>query len=47
MWPPAKTHDMGRPLKLRHFAICGKETTIEITPRRGRCSYCNDRRTTA
>jgi len=43
---PTHSHGMGRPLKLRHLPILGKETTIEITPRRGRCSYCNDRPTT-
>lgn len=43
---PTKPHGLGRPLTLRHLPILGKETYIEITPRRGRCSHCDDDPTT-
>lgn len=43
---PTQGHGLGRTLRLRHLPILGKETTIEITPRRGRCGYCNDDPTT-
>ena len=43
---PTKPHGTGRPLQLRHLSILGKETTIEISPRRGRCSSCEDGPTT-
>ena len=33
-------------MQLRHLSILGKETTIEISPRRGRCSSCDDGPTT-
>ncbi|WP_028373479.1 hypothetical protein [Legionella lansingensis] len=36
----------GRLLQLRYLPILGKETTIEITPRRGRCPYCDGGPTT-
>lgn len=43
---PMRGHGLGRTLRLRHLSILGKETYIEITPRRGRCDYCNDNPTT-
>lgn len=43
---PTTPHGSGRPLQLRHLPILGKETTIEITPRRGRCPYCEGGPTT-
>ncbi|HET6243840.1 MAG TPA: ISL3 family transposase [Bacteroidia bacterium] len=43
---PTKGHGLGRTLRLRHLAILGKETYIEITPRRGRCEECEDHPTT-
>ena len=43
---PTRGHGLGRPLRLRHLPILGKETYIEITPRRGCCDYCNDDPTT-
>ena len=39
-------HGLGRPLHLRHLSLLGKETYIEITPRRGRCDNCSDGPTT-
>jgi len=43
---PTSGHGLGRPLRLRHLSILGKETYIEITPRRGRCENCDDKPTT-
>lgn len=43
---PTRGHGLGRTLRLRHLPILGKETYIEITPRRGLCEYCNDAPTT-
>lgn len=43
---PTKGHGLGRMLHLRHLSILGKETYIEITPRRGRCDNCDDKPTT-
>ena len=43
---PTSSHGSGRPLRLRHLPILGKETYIEITPRRGRCDNCDDGPTT-
>ena len=43
---PTRGHGLGRPLRLRHLSILGKETYIEITPRRGICEYCDDSTTT-
>ena len=43
---PTSSHGSGRPLRLRHLPILGKETYIEITPRRGRCDNCDDGSTT-
>ena len=43
---PTRGHGLGRPLTLRHLPILGKETYIEITPRRGICEYCDDSPTT-
>jgi len=43
---PTHGHGLGRTLRLRHLPILGKETYIEITPRRGRCDHCNDGPTT-
>ena len=34
---PTKPHGMGGELRLRHLPMFGKETIIEIIPRRGRC----------
>ena len=41
-----KGHGSGRPLRLRHLPILGKETIIEITPRRGKCADCDGSPTT-
>lgn len=43
---PTKGHGLGRTLHLRHLSLLGKETYIEITPRRGRCENCDDNPTT-
>lgn len=43
---PTRGHGLGRPLRLRHLSILGKETYIEITPRRGICEYCDQSPTT-
>ena len=43
---PTRGHGLGRTLRLRHLPILGKETYIEITPRRGHCDQCNDDPTT-
>jgi transposase len=43
---PTRGHGLGRTLRLRHLSILGKETYIEITPRRGLCGHCNDDPTT-
>lgn len=43
---PTNPHGRGRLLRLRHLPILGKETTIEIIPRRGRCPYCKGGPTT-
>lgn len=43
---PTNGHGSGRPLRLRHLSILGKETYIEITPRRGRCDNCDGGPTT-
>lgn len=41
-----KGHGLGRALRLRHLPMLGKETYIEITPRRGRCEDCDGGPTT-
>ena len=41
-----KGHGLGRKLRLRHLPMFGKETFIEITPRRGRCEDCDSSPTT-
>lgn len=43
---PTRGHGLGRTLRFRHLPILGKETYIEITPRRGICEHCSDRPTT-
>lgn len=43
---PTRGHGLGRTLRMRHLPILGKETYIEITPRRGICSNCDDNPTT-
>jgi transposase len=43
---PTRGHGLGRTLRMRHLPILGKETYIEITPRRGICSDCDDNPTT-
>ena len=43
---PINPHGRGRLLRLRHLPILGKETTIEIAPRRGRCPHCDGGPTT-
>ncbi len=43
---PTRGHGHGRSLCLRHLSLLGKETYIEITPRRGRCGHCNGNPTT-
>ena len=43
---PTHGHGLGRTLRLRHLSILGKETYIEITPRRGYCEHCDDNPTT-
>ncbi len=41
-----KPHGVGRKLRLRHLPMFGKETVIEIIPRRGRCEFCDGSSTT-
>ncbi len=43
---PTTGHGLGRPLRLRHLSILGKETYVEITPRRGICNDCDTHPTT-
>jgi len=43
---PTRSHGLGRPLHLRHLSLLGKETYVEITPRRGRCDHCDGGPTT-
>lgn len=37
-----RSNGLGRTIKLRHLSLLGKETYIEITPRRGLCDRCDD-----
>jgi len=39
-------HGVGRVITLRHLPLLGKETYLEITPRRGICNHCDDQPTT-
>jgi len=39
-------HGVGRTLRMRHLSLLGKETYIEIKPRRGRCEKCDNGPTT-
>jgi transposase len=39
---PTRSNGLGRKIKLRHLSLLGKETYIEITPRRGLCDHCDD-----
>lgn len=43
---PTHGHGLGRTLRFRHLSLLGKETYIEITPRRGICTECDDSPTT-
>ena len=43
---PTKSHGYGRQLRLRHLPMFGKETVIDIVPRRGRCEHCDGGPTT-
>ncbi len=43
---PTHGHGLGRTLRFRHLSLLGKETYIEITPRRGICTDCDDHPTT-
>jgi len=43
---PTRGHGVGRIIRLRHLPILGKETYIEIKPKRGICEYCDDKLTT-
>lgn len=43
---PTVKYGHGRRLKLRHLPIVGKQTIIEISPRRGRCKDCDGKPTT-
>ena len=43
---PTRGHGLGRTLRFRHLPLLGKETYIEITPRRGICTDCDDAPTT-
>ena len=43
---PTKGHGLGRTIRMRHLPILGKETYIEIIPRRGICPTCDDHPTT-
>ena len=43
---PTQSHGHGRQIRLRHLALLGKETYIEITPKRGRCDGCDGGMTT-
>ena len=37
---------LGRTLRLRHLSLLGKQTYIELTPRRGLCDHCDDKPST-
>ena len=39
---PTRSNGLGRTIKLRHLPLLGKETYIEVTPRRGLCDHCDD-----
>ncbi len=39
-------HGSGRPIRLRHLPLLGKETYIEIIPRQGCCDHCSGGSTT-
>lgn len=43
---PTHGHGLGRTLRFRHLSLLGKETYIEITPRRGICTDCDENPTT-
>jgi transposase len=43
---PTEPFGYSRPAQIRHLPVFGLKTFIEITPRRGRCSYCDDHPTT-
>jgi transposase len=43
---PTKSHGLGRKLRLRHLPMFGRDTIIEIIPRRGRCEHCDGGPTT-
>ena len=43
---PTNGHGVGRVITLRHLPLLGKETYLEITPRRGICNHCDDQPTT-
>jgi len=43
---PTNGHGQGRKITLRHLPLLGKETYIEITPRRGICRDCEGTPTT-
>lgn len=43
---PTHGHGLGRTLRFRHLSLLGKETYIEVTPRRGICMDCDDNPTT-
>lgn len=43
---PTSPHGIGRPLKIRHLPLFGMATYIEITPRRGLCTFCDDKPST-
>jgi transposase len=42
----SEPYGKGRTIRLRHLPILGRQTFIEITPPRGRCTYCDDNPTT-
>ena len=43
---PTSRHGYGRMLRLRHLAVFGHKTYIQISPARGICKNCNDTPTT-
>ena len=43
---PTKKHGVGRLIRLRHLSMFGRDTIIEIAPRRGICKVCDKNPTT-
>ena len=43
---PTSPNGLARTIRLRHLPLFDQNTYIEITPRRGKCNNCDDKRTT-